>query len=235
MPYIFNMNKFLYVVFLVLFSFPVYASNRLAAIDGLEQEWAAVYYNAIQADPSAEYQKLLSKAQALAEQFPTNAEPLLWEAIIIATDANHQPPLKALECIKRARDLLLRTILIDPNGVNGSAQVTLGTLYYLSPPWPIAFGDDHKAEELFLAALKINPDSIEANYFYGDFLLSQNQSDLATPYFKKALTIPARSHQLFSDQNLQQQASLAMNNANARKINASKKIFLSLFDDTEAH
>ncbi|MEQ1637778.1 MAG: hypothetical protein ABL903_13925 [Methylococcales bacterium] len=229
------MRKYFFVVFLALLSLPVYAINLATAIDSIEKEWAEIYYNNTEADPSAAYQRLLLKTQSLAEQTPSSPEPLLWEAIIIATDANHQLPLQALEQVNRARDLLQRAIAIDPNGVNGSAQVTLGTLYYMSPPWPIGFGDIKKAEELFLLALKINSESIEANYFYGDFLLSQNRANLAAPYFKKALTIPARNHQLFADQNLQQQASLALSNANERKINPSKKLFLSLFNDAETH
>lgn len=229
------MKRYFFVVFLVFLGFPAYAVTLSSAIDSIEKEWAGAYYGSEQGDPSPVYQKLLLKTQALAKQFPSQAEPLLWQAIIIATDADHQSPLKALEQITRARELLEQVLAIDSNGLNGSAHVTLGSLYYMTPSWPIAFGDVDKADALFHAALKINPDSIEANYFYGDFLLSQNKSAQAEPYFKKALSIPPRKNQLFADKSLQQQAALALNNTIDRKVNHSKEMFLSRFNNAEEH
>lgn len=227
MPYILPMKRLCSVVFLVLISLKAYAIDLAAAIDGIEKEWATAYYDSAQPNPSAIYQKLLAEAQALERQSPKQAEPLLWQAILAATDADHQPPIKALEQINFAHDLLLRTIALDPDGVGGSAQVTLGTLYFMAPSWPIAFGDKEKAEQYFLSALKINPNSIEANYFYGDFLLSQQKTTKAENYFKKALTSPTRINQPFADKSLQQKAAKALNNAQASILNQSKKIILS--------
>lgn len=229
------MNKFLSVVFLVIFSFPACAINLASAIDDIEREWAAVYYKHNHPNPSAIYQKLLTQAQTLGKQFPTQAEPLLWQAILVATDANHQSPIKALEHINIAHDLLMCAIALDPSGVSGAVQVTLGTLYYMAPGWPIAFGDTEKAEQYFLAALKINPDSIEANYFYGDFLIANNKAPQAQSYLQKAITIPPRKQQLFSDQSLQHQATLALNNLDDHILNPSKKILLSRSNHSRAN
>lgn len=229
------MNKYLFVVFLLLFSNSVYAVNLANAINNLEREWAAVYYNNPESKPALNYQGLLNKANSLAKQFPDRAEPLLWQAIIIASSADKHPPIQALEEISRAHDLLMHVINMTPDGMNGSAHVTLGTMYYMAPAWPVSFGDNNKAEELLTEALKINPDSIEANYFYGDFLLTQNLPEIAANYFKKAIAAPVRKTQQFADKSLQQQATLALSNANERKLSGSKKIFLSLFNDSENH
>lgn len=228
------MKKVISVVFLVLACLPAHALNIMTAIDDIERAWANAYYDQTQTNSSEAYQTLLKQTEALTAEFPARAEPLLWQAILIATDADHQPPIKALAQINRARDLLLQAIKIDPNGVAGSAQVTLGTLYYMAPAWPIAFGDSDKAEQFFLSALKINPNSIEANYFYGDFLQEQNKTSLAESYFKKALTIPARKNQLLADKSLQQQAANALQDVGNGNTHPSKKILLSRFNSTQA-
>lgn len=226
------MKKILLVVFLLLTS-PAQALNLTNAVNSLEREWAAVYYNDAGAKSSARYQALLSEANMLAKQFPDKPEPILWQAIITASGADSLPPIEALVEITHARDLLIKVIEIAPDGVNGSALVTLGTMYYMAPAWPVSFGDNEKAKELLTKALKLNPDNIEANYFYGDFLLNQNQPEEAAAYFKKALNAPIRKNQQFADKSLQQQASLALANAQERKLNGSKKIFLSFFNSSE--
>jgi Tfp pilus assembly protein PilF len=50
-----------------------------------------------------------------------------------------------------------------------------GALYYQVPGWPIGFGDKDKANELLKKALALNPDGIDPNYFYGDFLLKEKK------------------------------------------------------------
>jgi len=45
----------------------------------------------------------------------------------------------------------------------------LGTLYDKVPSWPIAFGNDNTAKTMLETALKINPNGIANNYFYGKF------------------------------------------------------------------
>jgi hypothetical protein len=67
----------------------------------------------------------------------------------------------------------MRAIQLDPNASEGAAFVTLGSLYYMVPGWPIAYGDTNKADALLKKALVINPNTIDANYFYGDFLATR--------------------------------------------------------------
>lgn len=228
------MRKILLVVILLQLAYSAQAETLVQAVDAIEKEWAQVYYKNLP-NPSAKYAHLLTKANALAKTYPTKAEPLLWQAVLIATDADHQPPMKALEQINQARELLNQAIEMAPTGMNGAALVALGTLYYLTPPWPIAFGDTEKAQELLSKALKISPESIDANYFYGDFLLAQNETEQAAEYFKKALAVPSRKNQTFADDNLKLQAKLALENASNRKLTNVKDNFLSIFNSTSVH
>lgn len=227
------MNKYLSVVFILLFSNVLQATNLNSAINNLEQEWAKVYYSTSKSKGPTTYPSLITKASALTQEFPDEAEPLLWQAILISSNAGHLAPIDALRQITKARDLLIQAIHLAPKGLNGSAHVTLGTLYYMTPAWPLSFGDNAKAQELLTSALKINPDSIEANYFYGDFLLNQDDPDRAEYYFKKAVSAPVRNHQRLADQSLQKQAKLALEGALQNKVHDSKKLFLSLFSSAD--
>ena len=70
--------------------------------------------------------------------------------------------------------------------------MSLGVLYYKVPGSPIGFGDKDKARELLLRALAVNPQGIDANYFYAEFLVESRQPDLALPYLERVLQAPAR-------------------------------------------
>lgn len=217
-------------VALLLLSFPCFAEDITASVQTIESEWASIYYKLPKSKQEAAYDALLTKTEQLAAKYPNTAEPLFWQALVIATHAELQDGFTALKAIHKSRYLLLDAIKINPQTANGSAYVTLGTLYYMVPSWPIAFGDTEKAEKMFLAALKINPNSIDANYFYGDFLLAKNKTAQAQSYFEKALSAPSRKDQAFADNSLKDEVKLALANTKNRKINGVKNTFLSLFN-----
>jgi len=115
------------------------------------------------------------------------------------------------------RRLLNLAIAIQPDVMDGSAYVVLGSLYYLTPAWPIAFGDNDKAEEFLKKALAINPNGIDGNYFYGDFLLSQDKFKEAEMYFNKALSAPVRPEQVYGDNELKKLAQSGLAKAKAHQ------------------
>ena len=217
-------------VALSLLSLSCWAESLSSAVQAIETEWASIYYKLPKIKQEAAFDALLSKSQQLAEQFPGSGEPLFWQALVMATNAELQDGFTALKAIHKSRELLQAAIKIDPNTANGSAYVTLGTLYYMAPSWPIAFGDDKEAEKMFQAALKANPNGIDVNYFYGDFLLATNNQKAAQEYFKRALSAPARKKQFFADSMLKEEAKLALSNTKERKINGVKNAFFSLFN-----
>lgn len=222
------MKKTTFVVLLIL-SIQCFAEDLTHSVQAIESEWASIYYTLPKNRQGDAYDALLKKATQLADQFPIAADPIFWQALIIATHAEHQDAFTALKAIHKSRDLLLKAIKINPQTANGSAYVTLATLYYMTPSWPIAFGDNEKAEKMFQEALKINPNGIDANYFYGDFLLANNQPKEAQKYFEKAISTPSRGEQLFADSRLKDEVKLALANTKNRKINGVKNAFLSLF------
>ncbi len=223
------MNKTTFVALLLL-TCQCFAAGLADSVQAIETEWASIYYTLPKTKQKAAYESLLAKAAQLTQENPSSTEPLFWQAVILASNAELQDGFSALKAIHQSKDLLQEAIKLNPQTANGSAYVTLGTLYYMVPKWPIAFGDNEKAEEMFQTALKINPNGIDTNYFYGDFLLANDRPKEAEEFFKKAIAAPSRKEQLFADNKLKDQVKLALNNAKNRKINGIKNAFLSLFN-----
>ncbi len=118
---------------------------------------------------------LASEAEQLANQYPNEAEVLIWQGIVLASYARERGGLGALGTAGDARDVLERAIEIDPTGGNGSAYVTLGALYDRAPGRPLGFGNSDTAERMFQRALELRPDGIDVNYYYAAFFKRRGQ------------------------------------------------------------
>lgn len=162
------------------------------AIAAIQHEWARIHYQLPKDQQDAAFDALEARADTLAKANPNRAEPKIWEAIVLSTHAGVKGGLGALSKVKSARDLLLEAEKIDANALNGSVYTSLGSLYYQVPGWPIGFGDDDKAEAMLKKALAINPDGMDPNYFYGDFLQRQGRPVEALVVLEKALHAPPR-------------------------------------------
>lgn len=166
-------------------------ADEAADIQTLQTRWADIKYQT----PAAEQEKAFATLVAEAEQLraTNNSAPyLIWEAIIRSTYAGAKGGLGALDQVKQSKKLLEQAIKIDAAAMNGSAYTSLGSLYYQVPGWPVGFGDDKKAQEMLLKGLSYNPDGIDSNYFYGDYLLEQKQYPQAVIAFEKALKAAPR-------------------------------------------
>jgi tetratricopeptide (TPR) repeat protein len=162
------------------------------AIGEVAHHWAKANYSTPEKEKSAAFEKLSVEADQLRLAYPGKAEPMIWEAIVLASAAKADGGLGALGKVKQARELLLNAEKIDPTALNGSVYNSLGSLYAKVPGWPIAFGDKDKARLYLEKALSINPKGIDPNYFYGDLLADQGEYAKAVEYLKRALEAPAR-------------------------------------------
>ncbi len=156
-------------------------------------EWAKIKYEMPEDKRVDAFENLAERAHAISQSNPNAAEPLIWEAIILASLAGEQGGLGALSKVKDAKKLLEQAEKINPNSLDGSVYTSLGSLYYQVPGWPIGFGSDDKANEYLQKALAINPDGIDSNYFYGDFLMDQGKYQDAITAFDKVLNAPGSS------------------------------------------
>jgi tetratricopeptide (TPR) repeat protein len=181
------------------------------AIADIGHRWAKVSYDTPDADKEAAYGPLIAQAQQVAQSFPGRAEPLIWQAIVLASAAKAEGGLGALSKAKQARDLLLAAEKINPAALNGSVYNSLGSLYAKVPGWPIGFGDKKKAKEYFEKALAINPNGIDPHYFYADLLADQGEYAQAAEHLKRALAAPARPGREDADAGRRQEAMHLLN------------------------
>ncbi len=136
---------------------------------------------------------LEAQAAAVAASNPKSADPLVWKAIIVSTEAGDTGGLGALGMAGDAKKLLEKAAALNPNALgDGSVYTTLGSLYYQVPGFPIGFGDSAKARNYLLKGLAQNPSGLDANYFYGDYLFHQGKFADAKKALETALNAPAR-------------------------------------------
>lgn len=179
-------------------------------IQALQSDWAVAKYRTPEAEQDAAFTALTGRAEALSAAYPKRAEPLIWQAIIESTHAGAVGGFGALSMVKHARDLLEQAEGLDANALQGSIYTSLGSLYYQVPGWPLGFGDDERAEALLQKALELNPEGIDPNYFYGDFLRDQGRYQEAAGYLRKALEAPARPNRPVADAGRRDEASRAL-------------------------
>lgn len=188
------MKKWIAIMVLALLS--ATAAQADDGLDGaivqLQHDWAKANYHTAKDQQEAAFKALAERAHQISATSSDKAEAMIWEAIIQSGYAKAKGGLGALKHAEQGRDLLLASIKINPQALQGSAYTSLGSLYYKVPRWPIGFGDHKKARENLEKALQINPDGIDPNYFYADFLLEEGEIAKAIEYFNKALNAPAR-------------------------------------------
>jgi len=176
------------------------------AIADVGHRWAKVSYQTPEAGREAAFAPLITQAQQLAQAYPGRAEPLIWQAIVLASAAKAEGGLGGLSKAKEARDCLLAAEKINPAALNGSVYNSLGSLYAKVPGWPLGFGDKKKAQAYFEKALAINPNGIDPHYFYADLLADQGEYAKAADHLKRALAAPARPGREDADAGRRQEA-----------------------------
>jgi tetratricopeptide (TPR) repeat protein len=185
----------------LLLSLPSFALTERGeqSLRQLQSRWAEINYQVPEAQREAAFARLAGEAEVALRAEPQAPELLIWRGIILSTWAGAKGGLGALDLVKQARGQFEQAIELDPKALDGSAYTSLGSLYYQVPGWPIGFGDDKRAEQLLRQALALNPDGIDPNYFYGDFLLGEKRYAEAEKALQKALAAAPRAGREVAD------------------------------------
>ena len=69
----------------------------------------------------------------------------------------------------------------------------------------MGFGSDKKARKLLTKALELNPQGIDPNYFYAEFLTEERDYKAAMRYLQIAKQAPARPERPLADSGRQQE------------------------------
>ncbi len=178
---------------------PLVWAQAPATLHNYQTRWAQIKYQLDEDGQEAAFAVLADDIRQLAKQYPDNADVLIWKGIITSSYAGAKGGLGALSLVDESRAALQDALARDPEALDGSAYTSLGVLYYQVPGWPLSFGDDDEAEKLLKNALRINPDGIDANYFYADFRYAQGDYAQAMIYANKALQAPARPTRPLAD------------------------------------
>ena len=178
---------------------PLWAAPLETELADIQHRWAEIQYQVPEDEKERAFEGLAGEAEQFVAHYPDRAEPLIWQGIVLSTYAGARGGVGALGLVKEARKSLEAALAIDPRALDGSAYTSLGSLYYQVPGWPLGFGDDDKARQYLQKALAINPEGIDANFFFGDFLLDQGESERARAYFQKVLEAPGRAGRDIAD------------------------------------
>jgi len=176
------------------------------AVTELQRDWEVIRYQTPAAEREKRFEALAGKAHQLSVTYPGRSEPLVWEGIVVSSWAGEKGGLGALSLVKQAKAIYEQAIQIDGKALDGSAYNSLGVLYYKVPGWPLGFGDKDKAKELLQKALTLNPQGIDPNYFFGEYLVETRHADEAVPYLEPALQAAPRPGRQVADSGRREEA-----------------------------
>jgi len=179
-------------------------------LTSVQSAWAAATYQNTDERKITALENLMTSSDAQVRQHPDAAELLIWNGIVKSSLAGAKGGLGALRLAKAAKKSLEQAMALNPQALDGSAYTSLGTLYAKVPGWPVGFGDERKAEALLLKALQINPNGIDPNYFYGEFLRDQGDTAKARVYLLRARKAAPRPGRELADQGRQSEISTAL-------------------------
>ena len=179
-------------------SIPAAASDSEPYLQ-FQQKWAQAQY---QQQGDAQEQALATLAnevRASSAAHPDDLALKTWAGIIIGSYAGAKGGLGALSLAEESKAAYEAVIAKDPSVLHGSALTSLGVLYYKVPGWPLGFGDEERAAFMLKRGLALNPDGIDSNYFYADFLFSQGKKEEAKRYLQKAKAAAPRPGREIAD------------------------------------
>lgn len=184
---------------LILVGVAFAAEPAASSVAQLQDRWAQINYQLPRDQREAAFEDLARQAAKTRQARMHDADALIWEGIVLSSLAGEKGGVGALGLVKRARADFEAAIKINPDALDGAAYTSLGALYYQVPGWPIGFGDDATARSLLQKGLAVDPDGIDANYFYADFLRDQKDWNGASTAYRKVLAAPARPGRSVAD------------------------------------
>jgi len=142
-------------------------------------------------DRKEAFAALVEHAADFSTRYPDRPEAVAWNGIVLSSYAGEVSAMSAMRYAKAARDALHKAESMAPEALHGGVYASLGALYSKVPGGLVGFGDDERAAEYFVRALAIDPENIDTNFFYGEFLLDQEDYTSAVRVLRRALAAPA--------------------------------------------
>lgn len=173
-------------------------------VRALQDQWAVVRYEVAGDQRIDAYEALAEQADAVLAKQPGNVEAHVWTGIIHSTWAGDAGAFSAMKHAKRARKELEAALAMDPTALHGAAYTSLGSLLYRIPR--MMGGNDETAENYLKKGIELNPDGIDANYFYAAFLADHDRFQEAEIHLERALAAPPRPGRELADRGRRDEA-----------------------------
>jgi len=173
---------------------PALAATPEQVVRSIHDRWMEIRHAIPEKWRAPEYQALALQAHELAERNPYLAEPLVWEGIVLAAEAEVEDRLEAYLLARKAKAAFVESLKLDETALGGSAYIGLARLHAKGLLWPFGFGKKNadRAEKYFRRALAINPQGVDPNFFYGEYLYSLYRLNEARDSLERALKAPSR-------------------------------------------
>jgi len=164
-------------------------SDELASI---QQEFDLASFSKLdKSERKNAFQALVEHAASFSERYPDRVEAVAWNGIVLSSYAGEVSAMGAMKYAKAARQALHAAEAMAPDALDGGVYASLGALYSKVPGGFIGFGDDDLAADYFQKALTVDPNNMDSNYFYGEFLIEQQQYQRAVTALQTALASPS--------------------------------------------
>jgi tetratricopeptide (TPR) repeat protein len=193
------MRRLILLMITSVFAFTLSATESSSELLMIQNTWAKTNYQLQDDEQIEQFEALLVSIDEQINLHPEQAEFWVWKGIIQSSFAGAKGGLGALSLAKKARKSLQKALALDDAALQGSAYTSLGTLYHKVPGWPLGFGDDDEAKLLLEKALKLNPEGIDPNYFYGEYLYDDKDYKGAMKHLETALNAPQRVERPLAD------------------------------------
>jgi len=193
-----------------------HSAEEKTTVHDLQTRWAMINYRLEGKAQLEAFETLQQTANQYTAEHPDDADGWVWSGIIKSTYAGARGGLGALGLARAARKDLETALAINDKAMAGSAYTSLGTLYLKVPGWPLGFGSDKKGKKMLLKGLEINPDGIDSNYFYAEFLRDQGKIPEARRYYLKARAAAPRPDRPVADQGRQREIEAALADIDAK-------------------
>ena len=180
------------------------------AMQPLKKEWAEIKYVVSDKQKVSQLESLLKRVDVVAAKHPTEVQPVVWRGTMLSTLASLKSGFSALSSAKKAKKELEIALSRNASAEKGYAHVILGALYSKVPGKPIGFGSKEKAKRHFLTALQMDPDGLDANFFYGEFLLEQGDFVAAKKHLEVAQKSPVNVENKVWDEGRRQEIAKAI-------------------------
>ena len=141
-------------------------------------------------DRKAAFEALVEHADTFSAQYADQVEAVGWNGIVLSAYAGEVGAFGAMKVAKSALAALEQAEAIQANALDGGVYASMGALYSKVPGGIVGFGDDDVARAYFEKALAVDANNIDSNFFYGEFLIDQEQYEEAVAVLQRALAAP---------------------------------------------